>query len=85
MIFFFKTDWLGGDFYFWASVFFPTIIDVFVKYKKFEKDGVFREAKRGKHHLDKNTYIWKATILLSIQLIIIVVLFYLLMFKYQAG
>jgi len=72
----------------WAALMFlgisfiPTIIDVFVKYKKFEKDGVFREAKRGKHHLDKNTYVWKATIILTIQLILIVVLFYLLVIKY---
>jgi hypothetical protein len=72
----------------WAALiflgvsFFPTIIDVVVKYKKFEKDGVFREAKRKKHHLDKQTYVWKATTILFVQLVLIIVLVYLLVFKY---
>lgn len=62
--------------------FIPTVIDVFVKYKKFDRDGTFRDAKRGKHHLDKKTYIRKAAIILTIQFILVVVLYYLLVIKY---
>ncbi|NPV92069.1 MAG: hypothetical protein HPY50_14985 [Firmicutes bacterium] len=72
----------------WAALlflgisFFPTVIDVFVKYKQFDRDGTFKAAKRGKHHLDKETYVRKAAIILTIQLILVVVLFYLLVIRY---
>lgn len=66
---------------FLAISFFPTIIDVFVKYKKFQKDGTFKAAARKKQGLDRETYIWKASVILTVQLILIILLVYLLVYR----
>lgn len=61
--------------------FFPTLFDVFRKYRLFQTDGTFKAGARGKHGLTKENYVWKAGVLLTIQLVIIIVLIYYLVIK----